>query len=120
MQKNLQKRKITRKRRSFRVRKKLRGTETKPRMSVNKSNKHLFVQLIDDENSKTIAAIGTNSKEFKNEKKSKKAAELIGKKIAQSAKAKKIEHVIFDRGIYKYHGLLAHLADAARSEGLKF
>ena len=116
----LTKRKITRNRRTFRVRKKLRGTKEKPRLSVNKSNKNLFIQLIDDENACTIAAIGTNSKEFKKEKKSKKTAALLGKKIALMAKEKKIETIIFDRGRYKYHGLLAELANGARSEGLKF
>lgn len=116
----LKKLKVTRKRRVFRIRKKLRGTKDKPRLSINRSNKNLHVQLIDDENSCTLAAIGTNSKEFKKEKKSKKAAALLGKKIAMLAKEKKIETVIFDRGRYKYHGLLAELANAARSEGLKF
>lgn len=120
MQGKLKKLKKTRIRRAFRVRKKLKGTKEKPRMSVKKSNKHLFVQLIDDENSHTLAAIGTYAKEFKNEKKSKKSAEMLGTKIAERAKAKKVKEIIFDRGIHKYHGLLAILADSARKAGLKF
>lgn len=117
---NLNKRKVTRKRRILRVRKKLKGTKIKPRMSVNKTNKHLFVQLIDDENSKTLASIGSHSKEFKGEKKSKVLAEKLGAKIALMAKEKKVKEIIFDRGRYKYHGLLAALADGARKAGLKF
>lgn len=117
---NTKKRNATRKRRVFRVRKTLKGTATKPRMSVNKSNKHLFVQLIDDENSKTIAAMGTYSKEFKGVKKSKECATNLGKKIAEIAKSKKIDEVVFDRGRYKFHGLLSELAKGAREAGLKF
>ena len=119
MQNNLKKRNISRKRRTFRVRKKLQGSILKPRMSICRTNKHLFVQLIDDENSKTIAATGTISKESKT-KKSKESAIALGKKIAEIAKKKKINEVIFDRGRYKYHGLIAQLADAARKAGLKF
>ena len=116
---NLKKRKISRKRRVLRVRKKLHGTKLCPRMSIFKSNKHLYLQLIDDENGATLAAIGTNSKDFK-KKKSKEAAVALGKKIVEVAKEKKISQVIFDRGRYKYHGLIAYLADEARSTGLKF
>jgi len=119
MQGKIKRLKITRRRRVFSIRKKLKGTKAKPRMSVNKSNKHLFVQLIDDESSHTIAAAGSYSKEFKNEKKAK-FAEMLGTKIAQIAKEKKIKEVVFDRGRFKYHGLLAILADSARKAGLKF
>jgi large subunit ribosomal protein L18 len=117
---NIKQRNISRKRRVFRVRKNLKGTSTKPRMSVNKTNKHLFVQLIDDENSVTLAAMGTCSKEFKGAKKSKESAAALGKKIAEIAKSKKIEEVVFDRGRYKFHGLLLELAKGAREAGLKF
>lgn len=120
MLKNVKKRNVSRKRRVFRVRKKIVGTKSKPRMSVNKTNKHLFVQLIDDENSKTIAAIGTSSKEFKNAKKSKDSARLLGEKVARIAKDKKIKEVVFDRGRYKFHGLIRELANKAREAGLKF
>ncbi len=113
------KRQVTRKRRVLRVRKKLRGTKTKPRMSVSKTNKHLFVQLIDDENSHTLGSIGSYSKEFRGEKRAK-VAEKLGAKIAEIAKQKNIKEVIFDRGRYKYHGLLSILADSARKAGLKF
>jgi large subunit ribosomal protein L18 len=120
MLKNIIQRNITRERRVFRIRKSLKGNQKKPRMSVNKSNKHLFVQIIDDENSTTLAAIGTNSKEFKGTKKSKESALILGKRIAEIAKEKKIEEVIFDRGRFKFHGLLSELAKGAREAGLKF
>lgn len=119
MIKNLKKRNISRKRRIFRVRKRIVATKDKPRMSVCKTNKHLFVQLIDDENAKTLVALGTYSKEFKSLKKSKTSAIELGKKIAEIAKSKKIHEVVFDRGRYKFHGLIAELANAARKAGLK-
>jgi large subunit ribosomal protein L18 len=112
-----------RQKRAMRVRKKLRGTSEKPRMSVCKSNKHIQVQLIDDEGRVTLGAIGTVSKEFRNTefaKKSKAAARKLGERIAEMAKAKNIKEVIFDRGPFKYHGILAELADAARQAGLQF
>ncbi len=107
----------------MRVRKQVRGDATKPRLSVFRSNKHLGAQIIDDENRITLFGMGTLSKEFKGTefaKKSKSAAREIGKRIAAEAKKKKIEHVIFDRGHYRYHGVIAELADAARGAGLKF
>lgn len=109
--------------RSMRVRKKLQGTSVKPRMSVCKSNKHIQVQLIDDETRITLGSIGTFAKEFANTefaKKSKASARKIGERIAEIAKAKNIKEVIFDRGPFKYHGILAELADAARQAGLQF
>ena len=119
MQGNLKKRKTARTRRVLRNRKRLKGTKSKPRMSVSKTNRHLFVQLIDDENSLTIGAVGSYSKEFKGEKKST-LAEKLGTRIAEIAKAKKVKEIIFDRGRNKYHGLLAILAKSARKAGLKF
>lgn len=116
----IKQRNITRKRRVFRVRKNIKGTQSKPRMSIFKSNKHLFVQLIDDDSSKTLAAIGTYSKDFKGMKKSKETAVSLGKKIAEMAISKKITEVVFDRGRYKFHGLLSELARGARDAGLKF
>ena len=117
------KKKISRKRRVFRVRKKLRGTKDKPRLSVFRSNCHLYAQLIDDETSHTLCAATTLSKEIsdaKCRKKSKIAAEYLGNKIAELAKEKNIAKVVFDRGRMQYHGLIAALADAARKAGLQF
>ena len=112
-----------RKRRAMRVRKKVRGNHEKPRLTVFRSNKHLHAQIIDDESHVTLFGIGTTSKEFKgtsHAKKSRASAQEIGKRIAVEAKKKKIEKVVFDRGQYKYAGLLEELANAARKEGLKF
>lgn len=120
MESNIKQRDERRKRRSMRVRKNVRGTTEKPRLSVFRSNKHLLAQIIDDENNTTLFGIGTLSKEIEGKKKSKEAAREIGKRIAQEAKKKKIEEVVFDRGHYKYHGVIAELAGAAREEGLKF
>lgn len=114
---------ITRKRRVMRVRKHMRGTNVKPRMSVFKSNKHIFVQLIDDEHGQTLGSIGTGSKEFQGTDfaaKCKASAKKLGERIAEIAKKKNIKEVVFDRGAYKYHGILAELADAARAGGLQF
>lgn len=109
--------------RTMRVRKKLRGTSVKPRLSVVKSNKHIQVQLINDDEGVTIASASTLSKEFKNSdfnRKSKAAAAKLGSRIAEIASEKSIREVIFDRGPHKYHGILAELANAARENGLHF
>lgn len=108
--------------RRLRVRKKLRGNAEKPRMSVFKSNRHLSIQLIDDESGKTLVALSTVMPEMRKQKmvKSKEAATVLGQKIAEQALAKNIERVVFDRGHYKYHGLIAQLADSARKAGLQF
>jgi large subunit ribosomal protein L18 len=114
---------IKRKKRAMRVRKKLRGTSLKPRLSVHKSNNHIQAQLIDDENSTTIGGISTYSKEFLNtefSKKNKKSAQKLGERIAEIATAKGIKDIVFDRGPFKYEGILATLADAARQGGLNF
>jgi large subunit ribosomal protein L18 len=104
-----------------RVRKKISGTVDCPRLSVYKSNRHLYVQLIDDESRATIAGIGTLSKNSSQTiKKSKKNAKVLGTEIANLAKEKNIHRVIFDRGRNKFHGLIAELANSARESGLQF
>lgn len=113
----------TRNKRIMRVRKHLRGTGQKPRLCVVKSNRHIEVQLIDDEAGKTIASTSTRSKEFKkteNNKKNKQSARTLGDKIAELALKANVKEVIFDRGAHKFHGVLAELADAAKGAGLKF
>jgi large subunit ribosomal protein L18 len=115
------KRNKSRKNRKFRVRKKLKGSAEKPRLSVSKTNKHILAQLIDDETGVTLAGFGTMSKENKEHKtKSKQAAHFIGMTIAKLAKEKNIETVVFDRGRFMYHGVVAKLADGAREAGLRF
>lgn len=104
-----------------RIRAKIFGTSKKPRVSVFKSNKHIFVQLIDDESRKTILSskVVPVSKSKVKGSKGEKAAE-IGKVIAEKAKTAGIGEVVFDRGGYKYHGRVKALADGLRSGGLKF
>lgn len=112
-----------RKNRALRVRKKLHGTALKPRLCVLKTNKHIQVQLIDDDNHITLCSTGTHAKEFKNSefaRKNKASAAKIGEKIAELAQQKNIKEIVFDRGPFKYHGILAALADAVRNAGVNF
>ncbi len=110
-------------RRAMRVRKSVQGTLAKPRMCVVKTNKHIQVQLINDEEGKTLASLSTNSKELKKNdqmKKNKATAKILGEQIADKAKKLGISEVVFDRGPFRYHGILAELADSARAGGLQF
>lgn len=104
-------------RRHVRIRAKIIGTQDKPRLAVYKSNKHISVQIIDDENAKTI--VSAHSREVKG-KSMKEKAVLIGESIAEKAKAKKIKEVVFDRGGFIYTGNVKAVADGARKGGLKF
>lgn len=107
----------------MRIRKGLRGDKDRPRLSVFKSNKHLHAQIIDDEAGKTIVGISTLSKVCKGagfNEKSKEAAKFLGEQLAEMAKGKNIDKVLFDRGRFKYHGVIAELAEGARSKGLQF
>jgi len=99
------------------------GTPERPRLSVFRSDKHLYVQLIDDHAGKTLAAVGTTAQEVRGDLKNGgniAAAKLVGKAIAAKAKEIGIEKVAFDRGGRRYHGRIKALADAAREGGLKF
>lgn len=110
-------------RRTNRVRSKLRGDATCPRLSVRRSNKHLYCQLIDDEAGKTVASASTRDKTLADQITNGgncDAAKIIGSAIAERAKAVGVTEACFDRGPYKYHGRVAQLADAAREGGLKF
>ena len=113
-------RKMERDRRHLRVRKKISGTQERPRLCVYRSNNHLYVQIIDDVAGNTLVAASTLDKEVKNKHSNKEAAKEVGKLIAKRAKSKKIETVVFDRGGYVYHGVVKELAEAAREGGLKF
>jgi large subunit ribosomal protein L18 len=108
--------------RAYRVRQNLRGTAEKPRLTVMKSNRHIAVQLIDDENGITLASASTLMKKFRSKKltSNKEAARIIGSELGELAKDKQITTVVFDRGFYKYHGVIAELANAAREAGLQF
>lgn len=101
----------------------VRGTSERPRLEVFRSNKHLSAQLIDDEKRVTLFGVGTMCDALKGEKlgrKSKDSAKQIGKLIAEAARKHNVNAVVFDRGEYKYHGVIAVLADAAREAGLNF
>ena len=113
-------RKATRQRRHLRVRKKISGTAECPRLCVYRSNRNLFVQVIDDVNQVTLAQASTLDKEVKTKHANKEAAKEVGALIAKRALDKKIESVVYDRGGYIYHGVVKELAEAAREAGLVF
>lgn len=104
-------------RRRRRIRAKIQGTSLRPRLAVFRSNKAIYVQLVDDESGKTIAA--ANSMALKNKKIGEKA-QLVGLAIALAAKGKQISKAVFDRGGYQYGGAIKELADGARKGGLQF
>jgi large subunit ribosomal protein L18 len=112
-----------RKRRTFRVRKRIKGTPDRPRLSVFRSHKHMYAQLVDDLAGTTLASASTVDGELRTSLKyggNKEAAQAVGKVIAERAQAAGIKKVCFDRGQFKYHGRIAALADAAREAGLEF
>ena len=115
--------KLTVNKRHRRIRVSLSGTTERPRLAVYRSNKHIYAQLIDDVKGLTIVSAGTVEKELKDKLKDGndiESAKEIGKLIAERAKQKGVEAVVFDRGGYLYHGRIAALADAAREAGLLF
>lgn len=114
-------RKASRERRHLRVRKKISGTPERPRLSVYRSEKNIYAQIIDDVNSVTL--VSASSLEKTAEIKAggnKEGAKLVGELIAKKALEKGISEVVFDRGGYVYHGRVQTLAEAAREAGLKF
>ena len=113
-------RKMERARRHARVRRKISGTAERPRLCVYRSNKNLFVQVIDDVNAVTLVSASTLDKEVKTKHANKEAAKEVGTLIAKRAQDKKIKTVVFDRGGYLYHGIIKELAEAAREAGLEF
>lgn len=121
---NLQKEKWRkRERRHLRVRQKVYGTKERPRLAVYKSLKNIYCQLIDDIEGKTLVSASTLSPGIKEQVPyggNKKAAELVGQKVAEEAKKLGIEKVVFDRSWYKFHGRVKALADAARKGNLRF
>ena len=116
--------KIERRRRiHFRIRKHVNGTAERPRMVVFRSNKRIYVQVVDDLQGKTLVAAASNDKELAAQCKGKsgiEAAAVVGKAIAERALAKGITTIAFDRGGYLFHGRVKSLADAAREGGLIF
>ena len=121
MTKIAQKRRTGRIRRHRRVRKKIHGTAARPRLAVFRSNKHLSVQIIDDDAGTTVAAASTTESDLRSASGSTvDAATAVGKLVAERAKTAGIEKVVFDRGGFAYHGRIAAVATAAREAGLEF
>jgi large subunit ribosomal protein L18 len=116
-------RSLARVRRQHRVRRKVKGTTERPRLCIFRSARHIYVQVIDDINRQTLAAVSTMTPGVKEKVKGMKkteAAKIIGREIAQVAKAKGIVKVIFDRNGFLYHGRVAALSESAREAGLEF
>ena len=114
-------RKESRQRRHLRVRKKVSGTAERPRLAVYRSEKNIYVQIIDDVKAITLVAASSLDKEFGDKLGSnKEAAKLVGQLVAKKALDKGISEVVFDRGGYIYHGRIKNLAEGAREAGLKF
>jgi len=116
-------RKAMRLKRKGRIRKKMSGTEARPRLTVFRSTKHIYAQLIDDLQGVTLAAAGTLSPEIKDKLsglKKREAAREVGKLLADKAKDKGIEQVVFDRNGFLYHGRIRSLAESCREHGLVF
>ena len=112
-------RKLERERRHIRVRRKISGTSECPRLCVYRSNKNLFVQIVDDVKQTTLVSASTLDKEIKTKHANKDAAKEVGTLIAKRALEKDIKNVVYDRGGYVYHGVVKELAEAAREAGLE-
>ncbi len=106
-------------RRKLSIRKQVIGSADRPRVCITKSNKNLFVQVIDDAESKTLFSVQTFGKNAVDAKVNKDGAKAVGAKVAEQLKGKSIERVVFDRSGYKYHGVVAALADSIRENGIQ-
>lgn len=96
------------------------GTRRRPRLSVFRSNKHIYAQIVDDTNNATLASANDEHIKSKNKKNKTEIALMVGETVAKKAIKKKIKSVVFDRSGYRYHGRVKALADGARKGGLKF
>jgi len=115
--------KVARDRIRKRIRKKIHGTSEKPRIFVYKSNKYIYVQVINDDDGKILATASTLEKEFRDKNKNTrnlKASQQLGDILATRLKKNKIKQVVFDRGFYPYHGRVKVLAEALRKSGVSF
>jgi large subunit ribosomal protein L18 len=109
-----------RKRIHKRIRSRVAGTPVRPRLAIFRSVNHIYAQVIDDAQGHTLASAASTEKELKGKGGNIEGAKLIGKTVAERAKAKGINKIVFDRGGYLYHGRVKALADAAREAGLEF
>lgn len=112
------KKELNRKRRKIRIRSQISGTSERPRLSVFRSNKHIFLQLIDDTKSKTL--VSASDTEVKKKENKTNIAKEVGMLLAAKASEKKITNIVFDRNGFRYHGRVKALAEGAREKGLKF
>lgn len=106
-----------------RIRKKIRGTAERPRVFVSKSNRYIYTQAIDDVAGRVLTAASSLEKEYRDKKqktKDIKASKAVGEIMAKRLKEKKVKRIVFDRGVYPYHGRIRALAEAMRKEGLIF
>jgi large subunit ribosomal protein L18 len=116
-------RELHRRRIHVRMRKKMAGSTERPRLCVHRSSKHIRAQVVDDQKGLTIVSASSLDKEVRSKIKgggNVAASKIVGKMIAERARAKGVENVVFDRGGYQYHGRVQALAEAAREAGLKF
>jgi len=114
---------LARKRRKKHFRKKIQGTTERPRLCVYRSNKHIYAQIVDDQETRTLAAVSTLSKELASlaeKRATKEGAKKVGELIAKKAQERNIQKVVFDRNGFLYHGRIQAVADAAREAGLEF
>jgi large subunit ribosomal protein L18 len=114
---------IARRRRKKRFMKKIRGTADRPRLCVYRSNKHVYAQIVDDQQTRTLAAACTLSKELTSlgdKRATREGAQKVGELIAKKARERNIHRVVFDRNGFLYHGRVRAVADAARAAGLEF
>lgn len=114
---------LARRRRKKRFQKKIRGTTERPRLCVYRSNKHIYAQIVDDQETRTLASVSTLSKELASladKRATKEAAQKVGELIAKKAQERNIQKVVFDRNGFLYHGRVQAVADAAREAGLEF
>lgn len=113
-------RSVARKRRHYRVRRKVRGTASLPRLAVFRSNRYIYAQLVDDDTGQTLAAASSQEPALRERTLTVDVAAEVGKLLADRAKGAGVSSVVFDRGGYAYHGRVKALADAAREGGLEF
>ncbi|MFL5778802.1 MAG: 50S ribosomal protein L18 [Chloroflexota bacterium] len=110
-----------RRKRHDRIRLRLEGTGSRPRLAVFRSNTHIYAQVIDDATGRTLAAASTVEKELRGSSSTKtEEAAVVGRLVAERAKTAGVERVVFDRAGFRYHGRIKSLADAAREAGLEF
>lgn len=115
--------KLRKKRIRARIRKKIKGTPERPRVLVVKSNRYVYAQVIDDLSGRVITSASTLEKSFREQSKNtknKEACQLLGSILAKRLKEKNIQAIVFDRGMYPYHGRVKILAEALRAEGISF